>query len=164
MKSIVVACSYHHGNTGRVAARIAEALGTQVVMPRQVDPAELSGYDLIGFGSGIYDAAHDQALLDMADGLPRADGKRAFLFSTDGMSRCLVKNERVLRDKTRQDHAALFKKLQEKGYVIVGEWNCAGWNTNSFLKLFGGCNKGRPNERDLAEAAQFARSLTEKFI
>jgi hypothetical protein len=32
------------------------------------------------------------------------------------------------------------------GYTIVDEFGCACFNTNKFLKHFGGLNKGRPNE------------------
>jgi hypothetical protein len=31
--------------------------------------------------------------------------------------------------------------------------------TNSFLKLFGGLNKGRPNAEDLKHAEEFAQNL-----
>jgi flavodoxin len=46
-----------------------------------------------------------------------------------------------------------------QGYDVVGEFGCAGFNTNSFLKLFGGINKGRPDDRDLTQAAEFALRL-----
>jgi hypothetical protein len=26
--------------------------------------------------------------------------------------------------------------------MVIGEFGCAGWNTNSFLRFFGGLNKG----------------------
>lgn len=157
MKTIVIVSSYHHKNAEKVAIRIAEVLGAQVVSPQQIKPQELFDYDLIGFGSGIYDAKHHQNLLELADNLPPANGKRVFLFSTDGMPRVLVKSETLLADKMRDDHKALREKLQSKGYAVVGEFGCAGFNTNSFLKLFGGFNKGRPDENDLSQAADFAR-------
>ena len=45
-----------------------------------------------------------------------------------------------------------------KGYTVTGEFNCPGFNTNSFLKYFGGLNKGRPDAGDLEAAAAFARN------
>jgi len=36
---------------------------------------------------------------------------------------------------------------------------CPGFNTNSFLKFFGGINKGRPNASDLKRAEEFAKKL-----
>lgn len=57
-------------------------------------------------------------------------------------------------------HAALRQRLQAKGYAIIGNFNCAGFNTNSFLKFFGGLNKGRPNADVLAQAVRFAKTLS----
>ena len=159
MKSIVVVSSYHHKNTEKVAQRIAGILGASVTPPELIEPGSLASYDLVGFGSGIYDAKHHKRLLALADELPQANGTKAFLFSTDGMPRAAVKDEAMLHDKMRKDHAALREKLCAKGYDVVGEFGCAGFNTNSFLKLFGGVNKGRPDDRDLAQAAEFALRL-----
>ncbi|SMC65328.1 flavodoxin family protein [Papillibacter cinnamivorans] len=159
MKAIVVVSSYHHKNTEKVAERIAEILDAGVTPPELMEPGSLVAYDLVGFGSGIYDGKHHKRLLALADKLPRANGTKAFLFSTDGMPRAVVKDEVMLQNKMFKDHAVLREKLRVEGYEIVGEFGCAGFNTNSFLKLFGGINKGRPDDRDLAQAAEFALRL-----
>ena len=65
-------------------------------------------------------------------------------------------------NKVAQDHSLLREKLQSKGYMIVDEFSCKGFNTNSFLKLFGGMNKGRPNDEDLKHAEEFAQNLKQK--
>jgi len=44
-------------------------------------------------------------------------------------------------------------------YTIIDEFSCAGFNTNSFLKLFGGLNKGRPDAEDLRHAHDFAENV-----
>jgi hypothetical protein len=100
------------------------------------------------------DQAHHPALLSFADGLAARAGGRAFLFSTSGVSR-----QFALKHGIDDPHAPLRKKLEKKGYAIVGEFNCAGFNANSFLKFFGGMNRDRPNQEDLAHAAAFAREL-----
>jgi flavodoxin len=56
----------------------------------------------------------------------------------------------------------LREKLDSKGYTIIDEFGCRGFNTNSFLKFFGGLNKGRPNAEDLKNAEEFARNVKEK--
>ena len=56
----------------------------------------------------------------------------------------------------------LGKKLHSKGYIIVDEFQCRGFNTNSFLKIFGGMNKDRPNSEDLKHAEEFAQNLKKK--
>jgi hypothetical protein len=47
--------------------------------------------------------------------------------------------------------------------MIVDEFNCGGFNTNSFLKLIGGMNKGRPNVDDLKHAEECAQNLKQNL-
>jgi flavodoxin len=159
MKSLLVMYSYHHKNTEKLATVFASILDAPIKSPHEITPDVLEDYDLIGFGSGIYDGKHHKFLMDLVQTLPINDNKKAFLFSTDGTPRGLMKNDSMLREKMLKDHAILREKLQSRGYIIVGEFNCAGFNTNSFLKLFGGVNKGRPNAEDLQHAAEFAQNL-----
>jgi len=157
MKSLVVVFSYHHKNTEKVAKIIAKVIDAPVKTPHQVNPEELREYDLIGFGSGIYSAKHHESLLDLADKLPQVTGKKAFIFSTYGAPAAFAGREFV-----ENNHSQLREKLKAKGYTISGEFGCAGWNTNSFLKYFGGLNKGRPNAEDLRNAEEFAHDMQEK--
>lgn len=154
MKSLLVLHSYHHKNTEAVAKALAEVLGAKIVSPREVDPAELAGYDLVGFGAGIDSGKHYRPILDLADRLPEAAGRKAFVFSTCGAPAFIVTEGFI-----RKNHAALREKLEGKGYSIVGEFGCPGFNTNVFLKYFGGINRKRPNAGDLEQARAFARTL-----
>jgi flavodoxin len=61
-----------------------------------------------------------------------------------------------------QAHDELKKYLGDKGFMVVGEWYCLGFDTYGFYKLLGGINKGRPNERDIEAAKDFARGLIKK--
>ena len=65
----------------------------------------------------------------------------------------------MVESQMRKNHRKIKEVVERKGYEIVGEFNCAGWNTNSFSKWFGGINKGRPNEEDLRYARIFAKKL-----
>ena len=150
MKSLLVLYSYHHNNTEKIANVFAKVLDAQIKTPQQINPEELQEYNLIGFGSGIYDAKHHKFLLDLADKLPQVTNRKAFLFSTSAML-----GER----KVAEDHSTLREKLQSKGYMIVDEFACKGFNTNSFLRYVGGLNKGRPNAEDLKHAEEFAQNL-----
>lgn len=153
-KTLLVVFSYHHMNTEKVAKVFANVLDAQFKTPQQTKPGELGDYDLIGFGSGIDSGRHYKELLDFADALPRVARKKAFIFSTSAITGA---------DKVRKDHSALREKLQAKGYVIVDELACKGYNTNSFLKYIGGMNKGRPNAEDLRHAEEFALNLKQKL-
>ena len=152
MKSLLVLFSYHHNNTEKIANVFAKVLDAQIKTPQQINPEELQEYTLIGFGSGIYDTKHHKTLLDLADKLPLVTNKKAFIFSTSGWTRY-----------TAENHSPLREKLQSKGYMIVDEFSCAGFNTNSFLKIFGGMNKGRPNAEDLKHAEEFAQNLKQNL-
>jgi len=158
VKSLVIVFSCHHGNTEKIGNAIAKVLDAPVKTPQQVSPEELAGYDLVGFGSGIYGAQNHLSLIGLAGSLPYADGRKAFIFSTFGAPAGLYNGER-LREFIRDNHAALREKLQSRGYRVVGEFACAGLNTNSFLRFFGGLNKGRPDEKDLRHAEAFAENL-----
>ncbi len=160
MRSLIVCYSYHHNNTQKIAEVMAKVLGAQIKSPQEAIPEELSQYDLVGFGSGIYSYQHHTSLLDLADKSPQVTNKKAFVFSTTGAPSTF--GETALTEALEQ-HIPLKEKLQSKGYVIVDEFICAGFNTNGFLRLFGGINKGRPNAEDLKHAEEFAQSLKRGF-
>lgn len=150
MKSLLVVISIHHNNTLKIADVMAKVLDAQIKKPSQIKPEELIEYDIVGFGSGIYDYTTHKALSNLADKLPNVNNKKAFIFSTGGLSS---------KRKARKDHSKLREKLESKGYTIMDEFQCKGFNTNSFLKYFGGMNKGRPNAEDLKNAEEFANNL-----
>jgi flavodoxin len=154
MKSLLGLFSYHHNNTEKVANVFAKVLDAQIKTPQQINPEELQEYTLIGFGSGIYGGKHHKLLLDLADTLPQITNRKAFIFSTSAMTG---------KAKVAKDHSLLREKLQSKGYTIIDEFSCKGFNTNSFLRYFGGMNKGRPNAEDLKHAEEFAQNLKQNL-
>jgi len=149
-KCLIIVYSYHHNNTAKIAAAMAAALHAEVITPEQVVMEELGQYDLIGFGAGIDSGRHYKQLLDLADRLPAVNDQPCFIFST-----CAIISEK----KMARDHALLRQKLQAKGYRVEDEFSCKGFNTNSYLKFFGGMNKGHPNSADLKNAEKFALNL-----
>jgi len=48
-------------------------------------------------------------------------------------------------------------RLRHKGYKVLGDFNCRGFDTVGPLRFLGGLNRGRPNHGDLARAKLFAR-------
>ena len=155
MKTLLILYSYHHMNTEKVAKVFAKVLDAQIKTPQQVSPEGLMEYDLIGFGGGIYGAKHHELLLELVDKLPQVNNKKAFIFSTSAI---------MGKEKVAEDHSLLREKLQSKGYIIVDEFACKGYNTNSFLKYLGGMNKGRPNAEDLEHAEEFAQNLKQNLL
>lgn len=149
MGTLIICVSYHHGNTARVAAALAEVLGARVVTPDEVAARDIEESQLIGFGSGIYAFRHHPSLLRIADELPVA-GKRVFLFSTRGFGPVTLY------------HLALKRKLESAGASVRDEFSCHGHDTNGPLRWIGGLNKGRPDADDLALARRFAAGLLDE--
>ena len=145
MKNVIIYTSVHHQNTEKVAKVMAEELEADLVPVANAKPETLATYDLIGFGSGIYFGKHHKTLLRFVETLPPMTQKKAFIFSTSGDGKI--------------HHTALKEKLTSRGFAIVDEFTCKGWDTVGPLVLFGGINKGRPDENDLAAAKAFAREL-----
>jgi flavodoxin len=151
MKSLVVYASIHHQNTEKVATVIAAELEANLLSVFQAHPDALAAYDLVGFGSGIYGMKFHKTIMKFAEALPVVAEKQAFVFSTSG--RGGIKH-----------HAAFKELLESRGFAIVGEFSCKGWDTVGPLRLVGGINKGRPNEEDLEHARVFARGLKEESV
>lgn len=153
MKSLLVVFSYHHKKTEKIAQVLAKVLDAPIKTPQQVAQEELQEYDLVGFGSGIYSGKHHESLIRLADKLPLVTNRKAFIFSTAGAPEIKWSEAFV-----KKNHSGLREKLQSRAYVVVDEFSCAGFNTNSFLSLFWGINKGRPNAEEFAR--NFCRTYT----
>jgi len=148
MKTLIIYKSIHHGNTKKIAEVMAKELEADLVELDQAKNYNFADYDLIGFGSGIYMWRHHKALLKFTDELPNMN-KNAFIFSTSGAGmNNILKNHRKLKEK-----------LAAKGFKLIGDFTCLGWDSFGPLKLVGGLNKDRPNEEDFQSARNFANSL-----
>jgi flavodoxin len=151
---LITCASFHHHNTLRIATALSLVMKVQMIAPEQCLTADLAKYKLIGFGSGIYSQTFHISMLDLADKIVNTGNCKTFLFSTSGVSRAFA-----LKSKSDDFHTPMREKLLSKGFEVLDEYNCAGWNTNSFLKFFGGLNRGKPNEGDLKNAREFAAKL-----
>lgn len=149
MRALIICVSVSHGNTRRVAEAIGGVLGADLVEPEQLSPADVAGFDLVGFGSGIYGMTFHPRLWRFARSLPRGRGRPVFLFATSGS------RERWWRPAV----VVMGGLLRSKGYRVVGAFSCRGWDTWLPLRLIGGINRGRPADADLAAARAFASGL-----
>ena len=146
----IICKSVHHQNTAQVARVMAKALKATVVSPEELPYTSLSDDALIGFGSGIYYGSFHPALREWVEGLPDAprSTRRAFVFSTSGLPMLW-----------KLWHRPFTRALARKGFRVVGEFHCRGFDRWGPLWLAGGINRGHPDARDLERAAVFARSL-----
>ena len=142
MKVLIIYKSYHRMNTEMVAKAMAETMSATLIKVEDARIEDLTTYDLVGFGSGIYAGKPHRALFKFIEKMPPMIMK-AFIFSTSGGPK-------------EQYHQLLREKLTAKGCQVVGEFQCAG--KSGFLG-FDFANKGHPDEKDLQDARTFAKSL-----
>jgi flavodoxin len=143
MNILIIYKSYHRMNTEKVAKAMAETMTATLQKVEEAKPDDLSKYDLIGFGSGIYGGKYHKDMVSLVEKIPGME-KNVFLFSTSG--------------KPQEKYEKAIKELLiGKGFRIVGEFRCPG--------VVGGplgislSNKGHPDEKDLADARAFANGL-----
>jgi flavodoxin len=152
MKSLIICTSKSHGNTRLVADRMAEVLEAEVLAPEAVDLATLRQYDLIGFGSGIYYMGVDARLQNLIRHLPPVDRIRAFTYFTSGAREVPLLSY----------HTPVRKRLEAKGFEVIGSFSCRGFDTVGPYGIIGGINRVRPHTRDLDRAAAFAARLRKR--
>lgn len=149
---LILCKSEHHGNTARVAQAMQRAIGDDAVIasPERAPCTSLDEYGLFGFGSGVYYGRMHRALFDWVRGLPDAPepARPAFVFSTSGLPLL-----------ARAWHSPLKKLLARKGFDVVAEFSCRGFDTWGPLWFAGGLNRTHPDERDLERAREFGRKL-----
>nr|WP_067539278.1 flavodoxin family protein [Nocardia crassostreae] len=149
MKAILVCKSVSHGNTRKVADVIASALDARVVDPADITAADLSSYDLVGFGSGIFLSKFHAELKDFVQYLPEGQRGKAFVFASRGF-----------KDSGPTAFSGpLVELLQEKGFEVVGNFSSRALDTFWPFKIVGGIKKGHPDAADLASAHEFAIEL-----
>jgi flavodoxin len=150
MKTLILCKSVHHQNTTLIARVMADVLSADLRAPEETSPDILKDYDLIGFGSGIYFGRFHSALRACIDQLPdvASSGRSAFVFSTAG-----------LPSLWRWWHRPLKALLKNKGFIVVAEFHCSGFDTFGPLWLFGGIHRRHPDHHDEERAAEFARQL-----
>lgn len=150
MRSIIIYESVHHNNTEKIAKVIAHEIGAELVNVRNFADSHknLDDYDLVGFGTGIYYGKIHKNIKKFIENIECTDNQKAFIFTTSG--------------RAKKDFNTKFKDLlNSKGFDVVVDFLCKGFDTFGPFKLIGGINKDRPNEEDLANAKIFAKSLLE---
>lgn len=156
MKTAIIYKSIHHGNTKKIAEVMANTLEADLFDLKDFNQDMIQEYDLIGFGSGIYFQEHHKKLLKFIDEMPVTMNKKVFIFSTRAAFL-------PFRNPLKY-HMNLKNKLLNKNFQVIGEFSCRGLSTYyRVFRMIGGMNKGRPNERDLLNAKNFANEIKEKI-
>jgi len=145
MKTAIVYYSKHHGNTEKLVQAIAAKHEVQLFNVLDNSKIDLTGYDRIGFASGIYYSNFAKQILSFAEsGLP--EGKEVFLIATCGSER-------------KNYFDAIRKVLSDKQCTEIGRYLCLGFDTFGPFKLVGGIAKGHPTKEEIDGAVRFYESL-----
>ena len=145
MSTAIVYYSKHHGNTKKLLDAIAEKHPVTLIDVTAQPDADLSGYERIGFASGIYYSAFAKQIISFANAhLP--ERKDVFYIYTHGAPEGdFLKAMREIADK---------KHCRE-----IGEYRCQGFDTFGPFKLVGGIAKGHPTEEEIKGAVMFYQQL-----
>ncbi len=144
-KTVIIYASTHHGNTRKLVEAIAAQYEITQIDATEQHQADLSGYDLIGFASGIdFGKFYDSVEQFLKENLPK--NKKVFFLYT-----CAKASNRFT--KTMQTEAL------KKRAVLMGEYGCKGYNTYGPWKVIGGMNKSHPTKAEMDGAVQFYESL-----
>lgn len=145
MKTAIVYYSKHHGNTKKLLDAIAKENDADLIDVLSGEGKDLSGYDRVGFASGIYYSKFHKTLLKFAEeNMPK--GKQTFFIYTYGAEK-------------KGYTAAIAEAVKKNGAKIVGEFGCFGFNTFGPFKLIGGIAKGHPDNTDIANVLKFYKEL-----
>ena len=147
MKTAIIYCSKHNGNTKKLLDAIKKSSDDEITLfdVATADTANLAEYDLIGFASGIYFSKFDKRILKFAkENTPK--GKDVFFIYTCG-------SEKDTYTK------AIREAVADAQVNILGEYGCLGYDTYGPFKLIGGIAKNHPDQTDLNGAVSFYQNL-----
>ena len=145
MNTAIVYCSKHHGNTKKLLDAIAKVHDVTLIDATETRTTDLTGYDRVGFASGIYYSKFHKLVLKFAEeNLP--EGMPVFFLYTYGAEKPGYTD-------------AIAKAVKARRGQILGEFGCFGFNTFGPFKLVGGIAKGHPDTVDLAGAVTFYENL-----
>ena len=76
MRTLIIYHSFHHGNTQKIAKVLADELNAKIVHTEDQEIKNWDEYELIGFGSGIYNGKHHKNIMQLVEKLPVVKGKK----------------------------------------------------------------------------------------
>ena len=145
MNTAIVYYSKHHGNTKKLLDAIAEKHPVTLIDVTAQPDADLSGYERIGFASGIYYGAFAKQIIAFANAhLP--ERKDVFYIYTHGAP--------------KGDFLKAIREIAMKKHCWeIGEYRCQGFDTFGPFKLVGGIAKGHPTEEEIEGAVTYYQQL-----
>lgn len=146
MKIVILYVSTHHGNTKKIVEKMAASVSAETIDLLKNKAPDISGYDLVGFASGVYAFDFHKMLHRYVDNTSFREGQKVFFVDTCGLA---------VKDYSKP----LKKKLAKKGVQSLGTFQCRGYDTFAIFGAIGGIAKGHPNKKDFKKAAAFIRKI-----
>ncbi len=148
MKSLIIYYSNYNSNTEKIAKIFADSIDAELVNLKESININIDNYDLIGFGSGVYNENLSPILFREVEGL-KLEGKKVFVFSTSCVGFKLYNKK-------------LIKILTSKGVICKGSFACKGsfvYSDNKIFELLSKRSVGHPNEDDIINAKKFIEKI-----
>ncbi|MDO5062347.1 MAG: flavodoxin domain-containing protein [Peptostreptococcaceae bacterium] len=148
-KVAIIYASVHHKNTEKLVKRIAQKCPVDLYDITQIKSVDLSPYEMIGFASGIYMARPHKLIrkfLNEQEGLP----DQTFVILTSGIGKGEFAN-------------AFSEELSEKGFDVLGEFECRGYDTFGPFRSMYEQRPDHPNEDDIQNAIVFVEEVIQKM-
>ena len=151
MKSIVIYYS-QAGSTKKIAQAIHKGMSRveaqcEIAKVKDVDPKDLSKYDLIGLGSPIWMGGPTPNVRMFIESVPKQRGQHIFSFNTHGVLPELY-------------FPSMVRKLILKGFIVIGTRDWFG-DYHYQLAPSPYYTAGHPDDIDLKEAKDFGREMVE---
>lgn len=138
---VILYTSIHHKNTEKLLKEIVKNKPVDLIDLLHEKNIDLSKYQVVGFASGIYYSKFHKSIynyIEESKNIP----KKSFVIYTAGMA-------------SKKPGENLIGYLEEKGFEILGAYNCKGYDTYGPFKIIGGVAKGHPNELDMEKGKEF---------
>jgi len=151
LKTAIVYCSRHQGNTKKLVDAIAASYPVDLFDVRELGGGDIDwpAYDVVGIASGVFiEKFYSSILKFVKRRLP--NGQKIFLLFTSGAP-----------------GAARFKKIKaiadQKNAPILGVYGCRGFYSFFPFSLTGGRRQGHPTAEEINGAVDFFAKLKEQF-
>ncbi|MGI6787221.1 MAG: flavodoxin domain-containing protein [Acholeplasmataceae bacterium] len=141
----IIYTSYHHNNTINLLKDAVNELeyDWHNLLRDKEELIDLSKYDTIIFGSGIYySKVHKMMIRFLEEKKEELKEKKIGIVITAGM------NPKGYQRRVSN----YFKKLDLENVLM---FSCIGFDTYGPLKLIGGVNRNRPNQDDVVKLQEF---------
>ncbi|MDO5715995.1 MAG: flavodoxin domain-containing protein [Tissierellia bacterium] len=150
MKIAILYASVHHKNTENLILNATKNLDIDLYNVEKIDQNDFSHYDLVAFASGIYAFKVHKSIYQFLDKKPILP-HHAILIYTSGTG-----GDRYIK--------SFENKLKKSNIRLLDTFECKGFDTFFILKLVGGMNKGKPDEKDVKDCKNFLVKYLEMDI